>query len=97
MNKVIFSILLLVLFTAIPAYSEELVVVTIREDASSAVIRDNETGAQWVVSAGDRIGAWSVHEITKAGVSLIRMESDGSAIGTVLDAPAVRVKPLETP
>jgi hypothetical protein len=65
MYKVIILMILLTLAVSLPAYGQNFQVRAVEEDPQQVVLRDKDTGKEWVVRAGDEIEGWAIIEVKK--------------------------------
>jgi hypothetical protein len=73
-----FSILMVLLSFAVsaPAYSQNFEVKEVREHSKQVVLRDRDTGEEWVAEVGDEIGGWRVVQITQHHISMAKSRDD---------------------
>ncbi|MFH1624475.1 MAG: hypothetical protein ABID54_04880 [Pseudomonadota bacterium] len=75
MGRLLTVVIALILVVSLPAYAQHFEVVEVLINPEGAVLRDMDTGQQWVAEVGDEINGWQVVKITEDYVTISkRME-----------------------
>jgi len=72
MNKAIIPIILLTLMIICPAYSQNLEVQSVDEESKEVVLRDRDTGEEWVAKAGEEVEGWRIVKISRDQVTIVK-------------------------
>jgi hypothetical protein len=72
MNKAIIPIILLILIAAQPVYSQNFKVKMVSEDLTEVVLKDINTGEEWVANFGDEVEGWKIVKIRNDQVTIVK-------------------------
>ena len=98
MNKILPAALLALLLSVQITNAENLKVISITEELQ-ALLKDNDTGEEWLALEGDEIGGWKVMSVEKDRV-VIRKEVEAyfpsAIIKTIILPDKLRAMPVKT-
>ena len=77
MKKILYLVIIFIFCGVLSGYAQNLILVEVSADLSSAVIRDSDTGNQWRVATGDKIDGWIVREIARSHVHILKRGQEG--------------------
>jgi hypothetical protein len=86
MYRVIIVMILVTFTISLPAYSQNFKVLAVEEGSQEVVVRDRDTGKQWVVRVGDEIEGWIIVKVTKNQV-VMRKEAEGNISHKAITMP----------
>jgi hypothetical protein len=76
MYRVIIVAILATFTMSLSVYGQNFKVLAVEEDSQEVVLRDKDTGEQWLARVGDEIEGWTIVEVTKNKV-VMRKEGEG--------------------
>jgi len=86
MYRVIILAILATFTMSLSVYGQNFKVLAVEEDSQEVVLRDKDTGEQWLARVGDEIEGWIIVKVTKNQV-VMRKEAEGNISHKAITMP----------